>query len=95
MSLPLTVQSLDEVFESQDLGLHAGLGKSVVVLNALQEMLEAPETVCFDALQSVRRQLRESVRLWILVTSCGRTHTHTYTRTNKQPHSVRLEVKLL
>ena len=62
-----TVDSLYEVLEGDDLGLHAGLGKGVVVLYSLHKMLETPEAVCLDPLQSLGRQLGEIVVLWILV----------------------------
>ena len=47
---PLTVESLDQVFEGDDLGLHTGLSQCVVVLYAFQQMLQAPETVGLDGL---------------------------------------------
>ena len=47
---PLTVESLDQVFEGYDLGLHARLSQCVVVLYAFKQMLQAPETVGLDEL---------------------------------------------
>ena len=81
-----TIDSLYEVLEGDDLGLHAGLGEGVVVLYPLHKMLETPETVCLDPLQSLGRQLGEIVGLRVLVSGWqgGRKWVTTVEYTNKE-----------